>query len=407
MKQLTGTYTEATIYATNLEDEALKQIQTLIDNPISEGSKICMMPDAHAGKGCTIGTTMTITDKVCPNLVGVDIGCGVMCVKLLDVKKEDLDLAEVDKKIRSIIPLGFNTNDAEPEWCTDIVHKLLNKLTCKDEIENIDRIYKSVGTLGGGNHYIELNEDSEGHIYLVIHTGSRNLGQQVAKHHQKIAEREMMKRYEEGKKRVVEEALAQDSLLIEEYLAKHRVPKPTKADLDLACLTGDLMKDYLKDMAITQEYASINRSDIAAGIIEALGIDGRVEAFESVHNYIDLEHGILRKGAISARDGEHVIIPLNMRDGSILAIGKGNPDWNYSAPHGAGRIMSRKKAQATLNVEDFERTMSEAGVFTTSVSKRTLDEAPFVYKKPSDILDVVEDTLDIIEVIKPIYNLKG
>lgn len=407
MKQLTGTYAGATIYAINLEEEALKQIQTLINNPISEGAKISMMPDCHAGKGCTIGTTMTITDKVCPNLVGVDIGCGCLCVKFLNIKKEDLDLVEVDKKIRSVIPLGFNTNDTEPEWCTDIVHKLLSKLTCRDEIQNIDRIYKSIGSLGGGNHYIELNEDSEGYIYLVIHTGSRNLGQQVATHHQKIAEREMMKRYEEDKKRVVEEALVQDEMLVEEYIAKHRVCKPTKADLDLAYLTGDLLTDYLKDMAITQEYATINRSDIAAGIIEVLGIDGQVEAFETVHNYINMQDGILRKGAISAHDGEHVIIPLNMKDGSILAVGKGNPEWNYSAPHGAGRIMSRKKAQETLNVEDFKRTMNEAGVFTTSVSKKTLDEAPFVYKNPNDILDVVGDTLDIIEVIKPIYNLKG
>lgn len=407
MKELTGKYTNATIYATIIEDEAVKQIQTLIDNPMSEGSKICMMPDCHAGKGCTIGTTMTINDKVCPNLVGVDIGCGVLCVKLLNVKKEDLNLAEVDKKIRGAVPLGFNVHDEEPEWCADIVHKLLGKLTCKDSIENIDRIYKSVGTLGGGNHYIELNEDSQGCVYLVIHTGSRNLGQQVATYHQKIAEQEMMKRYETNKKRIIQDALQQDKMLIEEYIAKHKIEKPTKQDLALAYLTGDKLDDYLKDVAIVQEYATINRSDIAAGIIEALGIDGEVQAFESVHNYVDVKNGILRKGAISAQDGEPVIIPLNMRDGSILAIGKGNPEWNYSAPHGAGRIMSRKKAQQSLSLEDFERTMSEAGVFTTSVSKQTLDEAPFVYKNPNDILDVVGDTLEIIEVIKPIYNLKG
>lgn len=407
MKELTGKYTNATIYAVTIEDEAVEQIQTLIDNPVSEGSKICMMPDSHKGKGCTIGTTMTINDKVCPNLVGVDLGCGVLCVKFLDVKKDDLDLAEVDKKIRGAVPLGFNVHDEEPEWCADIVHKLLGKLTCKDSIENIDRIYKSVGTLGGGNHYIELNEDSQGCVYLVIHTGSRNLGQQVATYHQKIAEQEMMKRYETNKKRIIQDALQQDKMLIEEYIAKHKIEKPTKQDLALAYLTGDKLDDYLKDVAIVQEYATINRSDIAAGIIEALGIDGEVQAFESVHNYVDVKNGILRKGAISAQDGEPVIIPLNMRDGSILAIGKGNPEWNYSAPHGAGRIMSRKKAQQSLSLEDFERTMSEAGVFTTSVSKQTLDEAPFVYKNPNDILDVVGDTLEIIEVIKPIYNLKG
>lgn len=407
MKELTGKYTNATIYAVTIEDEAVEQIQTLIDNPVSEGSKICMMPDSHKGKGCTIGTTMTINGKVCPNLVGVDLGCGVLCVKFLDVKKDDLDLAEVDKKIRSVVPLGFNTHQNEPEWCADIVHKLLGKLTCKDSIENIDRIYKSVGTLGGGNHYIELNEDSQGCVYLVIHTGSRNLGQQVATYHQKIAEQEMMKRYETNKKRIIQDALQQDKMLIEEYIAKHKIEKPTKQDLALAYLTGDRLDDYLKDVAIVQEYATINRSDIAAGIIEALGIDGEVQAFESVHNYVDVKNGILRKGAISAQDGEPVIIPLNMRDGSILAIGKGNPEWNYSAPHGAGRIMSRKKAQQSLSLEDFERTMSEAGVFTTSVSKQTLDEAPFVYKNPNDILDVVGDTLEIIEVIKPIYNLKG
>lgn len=253
--------------------------------------------------------------------------------------------------------------------------------------------------------------DEKENVYLVIHTGSRNLGQQVAIHHQKIAEAEMMKRYEKEKQEVMKQALMQDTLLIEDYLAKHRVKKPEKSELELAYLTGELLDNYLKDMALVQDYATLNRSTIASNIIHSLvcsqGGIYKVSFFQSVHNYIDLKHKILRKGAISAQKGEPVIIPLNMKDGSIIGVGKGNPDWNYSAPHGAGRVLGRKQAQKTLNVEDFQQEMKEAGVYSTSVSSKTLDEAPAVYKNPKDILDLIGEVVEDVRIIKPIYNLKG
>lgn len=412
MKKLTGTYTDAVIYANVIEEGVVAQVQNLIDNPLSEGSVVRLMPDCHQGKGCTIGTTMTIKDKVCVNLVGVDIGCAVFCVKLIGLKQGDLNLEEVDKQIRQVVPLGFKTHDELPDsTILNQVDTILNSLTCKDAIKDKDRLRKSIGTLGGGNHYIELNVDEKENVYLVIHTGSRNLGQQVAIHHQKIAEAEMMKRYEKEKQEVMKQALMQDTLLIEDYLAKHRVKKPEKSELELAYLTGELLDNYLKDMALVQDYATLNRSTIASNIIHSLvcsqGGIYKVSFFQSVHNYIDLKHKILRKGAISAQKGEPVIIPLNMKDGSIIGVGKGNPDWNYSAPHGAGRVLGRKQAQKTLNVEDFQQEMKEAGVYSTSVSSKTLDEAPAVYKNPKDILDLIGEVVEDVRIIKPIYNLKG
>lgn len=402
--ELKGKYTDAKIYATVIEDEAIAQIQGLINNPVSEGSQVRMMPDCHAGKGCTIGTTMTIADKICPNLVGVDIGCGVLAFRL-NVKREDLDLEAVDKGIRKAIPLGFSTRQT-PIDPTDTL-ELLHQLKCFDHLVNVDRIVNSRGSLGGGNHYIELNEGSDGVLWLVVHTGSRNLGQQVATYYQKMAEQQMKDRYKAHKLYVdTFVKTMKDKSQIQPFLEANNKPAPTKADLDLAYLEGEEMLSYLHDMDLVQKYADRNRHSIGEAICRELGWD--VLGFiSSIHNYIDVDNGILRKGAISARKGQRVIIPLNMEDGSIIAVGKGNPDWNYSAPHGAGRIMSRKKAKEAINVEEVKESMAQAGVFTTSINENTIDEAKKAYKDPQAILDVVQDTLDIVDIIKPIYNLKG
>lgn len=402
--ELKGKCTNAKIYATVVEQEAIDQIQTLIDNPISAGSKVRMMPDLHAGKGCTIGTTMTVTDKVCANLVGVDIGCGVLAFKL-NVKREDINLEEVDKAIRKVIPLGVNTQQT-PVDPKDTM-ELLSRLKCFNVLINVPRIVHSRGSLGGGNHYIEINEGSDGELWLVVHTGSRNLGQQVAMYYQKMAEYKMQERYAQQALSIRETVKAmEDKTQIQAYLNANRQPPLTKAKLDLAYLEGEDLQSYLHDMDLVQQYATRNRHSIGELICREL--EWVVTGFiSSIHNYIDIEHGILRKGAISARKGERVIIPLNMEDGSILAIGKGNEDWNYSAPHGAGRIMSRKKAKEAINVEEVKESMARAGVYTTSINTGTIDEAKKAYKDPQAILNVVGDTLEIVDIIKPIYNLKG
>lgn len=402
--ELKGKYTNAKIYATVVEQEAIDQIQTLIDNPVSEGSKVRIMPDCHSGKGCTIGSTMTITDKIVPNLVGVDIGCGVLAIKL-NVKRNEIDLEQVDKAIRKVIPLGFSVHQ-NPVDPTDTV-ELLHKLKCFKALVNIPRIVHSRGSLGGGNHYIELNEGADETLWLVIHTGSRNLGQQMALYYQAIAEANMKRRYEEHILKVREVVKAmQDKTQIRPFLEANHMSSPTKAELGLAYLEGDEMQAYLHDMDLVQQYAVRNRHSIGELICRELGwiTTGFIT---SIHNYIDVDNMILRKGAISARKGQKVIIPLNMEDGSILAIGKGNDDWNNSAPHGAGRIMSRKKAKEQINVEEVKQSMAHAGVFTTSINENTIDEAKKAYKDPQAILDVVGDTLDIVDIIKPIYNLKG
>ena len=365
MIELKGKYNSAKVFTNNIEAEAKAQIIELCDQEFVAGSKIRIMPDVHSGAGCVIGTTMTISDKVVPNLVGVDIGCGMYTVKLGRI---DLDLEKLDRVINREIPAGFKIRKTKHRYAADIN---LAKLKCRKHVD-LDRGYHSLGTLGGGNHFIEVNKDSNDCLYLVVHSGSRHLGLQVAEYYQKLAYQKL----------------------------KHKVNVPR----DLAYLEGQDFDDYLHDMDLMQKYAVLNRQAIADVILEAMELKG-LDAFTTIHNYIDLKHMILRKGSISAQKGEQILIPINMRDGSILAEGKGNPEWNYSAPHGAGRIMSRTQARKVLSLSEFKEEMS--GIYSTSIGRSTLDEAPMAYKPIDEILENIGDTASIIDILKPIYNFKA
>lgn len=390
------------IFTDNIEDKAKEQINELLQQEPFKDCKVRIMPDVHAGKGCVIGFTADLGDKVIPNLVGVDIGCGMLCVKL---GKEKIDLERFDNVVKQSIPSGRNIREHK----IDELDYILN-LYCYRELKEQRKFNRALGTLGGGNHFIELDKDDDGNVYLVIHTGSRNLGKQVAEYYQNLAielcsgKEEMWKRKaeiittykEQGKKQEIQRALKE---LEKEY--KDNQPELPK---ELCYLTGEYRDMYLHDMEICQRYASLNRKNIALEILRKYMILAE-EQFETIHNYINFEDNIIRKGSIRANKGEKVIIPINMRDGSIIAIGKGNEDWNNSAPHGAGRIMSRLKAKELINLDDFKKSME--GVYSTSVTENTLDEAPFVYKPMQEIIDNIKDTVDIVKIIKPIYNFKA
>lgn len=400
MLEINGTVTTAVCYANVVEDEAIEQIRRMCSYGLTEGSKVRIMPDVHAGKGCTIGTTMTVNGKACPNVVGVDIGCGMYTVRLAD---RDIDFEKVDEACH-FIPSGMNT------WEGRIERFDLTVLRCYRSLMHSVRLERSLGTLGGGNHFIEIDRASDGAYYLVIHSGSRNLGKQVAEIYQGLAvdlhsgkedyyirRDEIIRTYkEEGKKSEIQTAL---KALEKEYKGKcPDVPE------DLCWLYGSFLDDYLHDVEICQTFARRNREKMAEIILERTGMTA-VESFHTIHNYIDTDEMILRKGAIAAHLGEKVLIPINMRDGAVIAIGRGNPDWNYSAPHGAGRIMSRKKAKETLDLSSFRESM--AGIYTTSVNESTIDEAPMAYKSLDDIIDVIRDSVDIIDIIKPVFNFKA
>ena len=363
MQMLKGHYNTAKVFSDTLEAEAEKQIVRLLDQPFVAGSQIRIMPDAHAGAGCTIGTTMTITDKVVPNLVGVDIGCGMETAEL---GFQSIDLQALDAFIHLRIPCGFNIR---PHSHPLAAQARLDHLRCRGVV-NLQRATLSVGTLGGGNHFIELDRDDEGRLYLVVHSGSRNLGKQVAEHYQAEAADRLRGRVEHA----------------------------------LAYCEGDLLDDYLHDMQILQRYADLNRKAMMQDLVAALNLKV-IEHWTTIHNYIDLEAMILRKGAISAKAGEKVLIPLNMRDGSLIALGKGNPDWNFSAPHGAGRAMSRSQARRTIRLEDYEKSMQ--GIFSTTVDRSTIDEAPSAYKPVDEILHNIRDTVTLVRRIYPVYNFKA
>ena len=398
--EIKGKVNTALCYAKVVEDEAIEQIRRMCDYPMTEGSRIRIMPDVHSGKGCTIGTTMTITDKAVPNVVGVDIGCGMYTVNL---GKGDIDFLKVDAAAH-YIPSGRNVWEGRKE------HFDLTGLTCYRQLKDTKRLVRSLGTLGGGNHFIEIDEAKDGTKYLVIHSGSRNLGKQVAELHQKLAVNlsrgygsylekrdEIIRTYkEEGRKEEIQAALKQ--LKWEVYEGDTPMPE------DLCYLSGKYLEDYLRDVEICQAFARRNRELMAEILIERAGLTAG-ESFHTIHNYIDTDEMILRKGAIAAHKGEKVLIPINMRDGSVIAVGKGNPEWNFSAPHGAGRLMSRTKAKDTLSMEEYKKAME--GIFTTSVNEETLDEAPMAYKSLEDIIDVIEGSVDVIEVIKPVYNFKA
>lgn len=391
------------IFTDNIEQQAIEQINELLDQEAFKNSKIRIMPDVHAGKGCVIGFTGNLGDKVIPNIVGVDIGCGMLCVKL---GKVDIDLEKLDYIIREYIPSGMNVREVPVKHA----FAYLNNLICGEELKNKDNwLTKSLGTLGGGNHFIELDYDSEDNKYLVIHTGSRNLGKQVAEIYQEKAikycsyEKEMktekqniIKEYkEQGREREIQDKLIEIS---RKYEGKTKLPK------DLCYLEGKLREDYLHDMKVCQDFAVHNRRYIASVIVEQMHIM-HDEWFESIHNYIDFKDNIVRKGAISAKKGELVIIPMNMRDGCIIGVGKGNDDWNQSAPHGAGRIMSRMKARESIDMNDYIKSMD--GIYSTSINEDTIDESPMVYKPMKEIIENIGDTVEIVNIIRPLYNFKA
>lgn len=400
MFEIKGNVSTAICYAKIVEDEAIEQVRRMCDYELTKNSRVRIMPDVHAGKGCTIGTTMTVTDKACPNIVGVDIGCGMYTVKLAE---KELDFVRVDEAAH-YIPSGMNT------WEGRIERFDLTMLRCYRSLRDSKRLERSLGTLGGGNHFIEIDKATDGTCYLVIHSGSRNLGKQVAEIYQQLAidlhagkedyftkRDEIIRTYKaESRRGEIQQALKS---LEKEYQAKAPdVPE------DLCWLHGTFLEDYLHDVEICQQFARRSREKMAEILLERTGITG-VEGFHTIHNYIDTNEMILRKGAIAAHASEKVLIPINMRDGSVLAVGKGNPEWNFSAPHGAGRIMSRSKAKAALDLEAYKAAM--AGIYTTSVNEETIDEAPMAYKSIDDIIDVIRESVDIVDIMKPVYNFKA
>lgn len=391
MIEIKGKYNSAKVFTDNVEEKAAEQILELCNQEFVKDSCIRIMPDTHAGAGCTIGTTMTIKDKIVPNLVGVDLGCG-MFVSLL--KDTGVDFEKLDNVIRKCVPSGFDIRETPHEYNR---HIELEDLKCKEHVD-IKRASLSIGTLGGGNHFIEMNEDENGKLYLVIHSGSRYLGKQIAEYYQDRAAKEIVRKSNEA---IIAELKAKGRTKdIQKEIEKEKV----KTNRALSYVEGQTFEDYIHDMRIAQKFAKYNRKAIAEVIISEMGFNVE-DSFTTIHNYIDLDEMILRKGAISAKSGEVVIIPINMRDGSIIAKGKGNNDWNQSAPHGAGRLMSRKQAKQKLSLEEFKKSMQ--GIYTTSLSMETLDEAPFAYKPMEEIIANVQDTVEIERIIKPVYNFKA
>ena len=400
MFEIKGKINTAICYATVVEDEAIEQIRRMCDYPLTEGSRIRIMPDVHAGAGCTIGTTMTIIDKAVPNVVGVDIGCGMYTVRL---EEKEIDFEKLDAAAH-YIPSGHNV------WEGRIERFDLTGLRCYRSLKDARRLERSLGTLGGGNHFIEADKAADGTLYLVIHSGSRNLGKQVAEIYQRLAvdldkgigeyleaRDEIIRTYkEQGRKSEIQAAL--------KALKWKKEMQEPETPADLCWLYGKYLEDYLHDVEICQNFARRNRERMAEILLERAGLTP-AESFHTIHNYIDTREMILRKGAIAAHEGEKVLIPINMRDGSVLAVGKGNPEWNWSAPHGAGRIMSRTAARNGLSLEEYRETMKD--VYTTSVNENTLDEAPMAYKSLADIIDVIRDSVDVVEVLKPVYNFKA
>lgn len=395
------------IFTENIEPEALNQIYTLVNQPAFANCKVRIMPDVHAGAGCVIGFTADLGDKVIPNIVGVDIGCGMLTIELGNI---GIDLAVVDSIIRRHIPSGRNVH----EECSSGFEEL-KELRCFSALKDPNRLDRSIGTLGGGNHFIEIDIDSDGVKYLIIHSGSRNLGKQVAEYYQNLAietrqgkdelnamQEQLISDYKkQGRQNELQKAIAE--------LRRKFAPNPLGIPKELCYLTGKHREDYLHDMKICQHFAHINRYNMANVIVgDLFGCDmayWNLPMFETIHNYIEHDTNMVRKGAISAKAGEKLLIPINMRDGCIIGIGKGNPDWNCSAPHGAGRIMSRSKAKQAVSLAEFEESMQ--GIFTTSVNQSTIDECPMVYKPMEEIVANITDTVEILKSIKPIYNFKA
>lgn len=412
MFEIKGSCNTAKIYTDSVDNSTYSQIQTLCNSEAFRDSQIRIMPDCHAGIGCVIGTTMTLVDKVTPNIVGIDIGCGMLAIKL---KEKRINLPEFDSVIRTYIGSGRDKAKVKTVSFNDELSDLRCLKVKKNQPIRLQYAHDSLGTLGGGNHFIELDRDSEDNIWLVIHTGSRHLGIEVCNWYQNQAWLNLKFKANNGNKATHQEALIAELKSqgrfsdIEKEIKKFDktyMEVDPSIPFEFAYCEGSLMDDYIHDMAITQRHAFKNRHTIAEIILKRAKLH-QVDSIESVHNYIDTDKMILRKGAVSAKDGELLVIPINMRDGTLICRGKGNPDWNFSAPHGAGRLFSRSAAKQSFTVSEFKRTMKEHNVFSTSINSSTLNECPMAYKPIESITSNIADTVDIIDAIKPIYNFKA
>ena len=398
MLELNGKYNKAKIFTDKIDQDSITQIILLCNQEFTKELSIRMMPDVHAGSGCTVGTTMTIKDKIVPNLVGSDIGCGMETVKL---REKEIDLKELDRLIYARIPSGFAVRKKNHAY---VKRLRISELRCLKHVDTL-KAEKSLGTLGGGNHFIEVDKDEEGSLYLVIHSGSRRLGLEVAGFYQKAGYHRLNKSSYEDVQRLTAYLKQQNrESEIESEVKKLLSTKTTSVPKELAYVEGEIFEDYVHDMKIVQEYALLNRKAMIEELLSGMNLHAE-ETFTTVHNYLDTENMILRKGAVSAQKGEKILIPINMRDGSLICIGKGNPDWNYSAPHGAGRLMSRSEAKELFTVEEYKKEME--GIFSTSVGRGTIDESPMAYKSMEDITENIGDTAEIVQVIRPIYNFKA
>ncbi len=395
---ITGAYGSAKVFNDHADPASVSQIQELCNQPLAEDSQIRIMPDVHAGKGCTIGTTMTITDKLVPNLVGVDIGCGMETTVL---KETHIEPQKLDKLIRAEVPAGFAVREKPHRYMAQID---LTELYCYSHIHAL-HAEKSLGSLGGGNHFIEVDKGGDGTLYLVIHSGSRHLGVEVANWYQREAYARLNGSDEGSQKELIARLKAEGrEKQIQSEITKLKATKRTSVPAHMAYCEGELFEQYLHDMAIVQQFALLNRQAMTDVIVKGMHWHVK-EQFSTIHNYIDMEHMILRKGSVSAQEGEILLIPMNMRDGSLICRGKGNPDWNCSAPHGAGRLMSRSAAKETCSMQEYKAQMQ--GIYTTSVSTDTIDECPMAYKPMEEILENIGDTVEVLETIKPIYNFKA
>ncbi|MCL1603144.1 RtcB family protein [Succinatimonas hippei] len=401
MIEVKGKFNTAKIFTDVIDNASLGQVKSLCDQEFAAGSKIRMMPDIHAGAGCTVGTTMTIKDKVVPNLVGVDIGCGMEIVKIRETR---IIFQKLDKFIRENIPSGLEVRRTNHKY---LVRTNLSELLCNENI-NLARAEKSIGTLGGGNHFIEVDQDSDGALYIVVHSGSRHLGLEVAQYYQEEGYKRLVKHnntVDECVDKIIEKMKNEGkSTEISSFLQMVKTSKKITLPKTLAYVSGDLFEQYINDMKIVQSYAAVNRQAMIDDIVKGMKLHVE-EQFTTIHNYIDTDKMILRKGAVSAEKGEKFLIPINMRDGSIICVGKGNEDWNYSAPHGAGRLMSRTEAKNSYTLSEFKKQMQ--GIYSTSINESTLDECPMAYKSMADIVDNIIPTAEIIKIIKPVYNFKA
>ena len=398
MIEIQGQYNTAKCFTDNLEEAAARQIRSVCDQPAFAGCKLRIMPDVHAGMGCTIGTTMTIRDKIVPGMVGVDIGCGMETVKLAE---KEIDFAALDALIRAEIPAGRDVRQRHHPLNYEID---LNDLRCSPYV-NLARARLSLGTLGGGNHFIEVDRNDAGELYLVVHSGSRHLGLEVCNYYQDQGRFAMWggARYQLDQKIAEYKAAGRHreiQSMLKEMKKEHKISVPK----ELTWVEGQLFNDYIHDMRIIQRFAVLNRKAMTDVILTGLSLT-RVEEFTTIHNYIDTESMILRKGSVSAKAGEKLLIPINMRDGSLICVGKGNEDWNCSAPHGAGRLMSRKQAAATLSMDEYRSEME--GIYTTCVVEDTIDESPMAYKSLDEIVSQIGPTAEIVERIRPVYNFKA